>query len=341
MFSFFTQDQSAQFYECGFSCDNAWLLKIQQDCFFITDSRYALEARELCSKNTQIIEESDITQGLIRIINTLKPHTLVFDDHQVSLFVFNKIKSFCDVSLIPKASFHQRIRIKKSSDEIQKITQSQHLNQKAYENFASFLLEQKKSLNEKELLFYAKTFLQDYGNYELSFEPIIGINANAAKPHALASNTLLQNEDLILFDAGIKFERYCSDRTRTAIFHKDLHFEKQQKFKDTKKQKVYDIVLKAQEETIKNIRSGMKGKEIDAIARNIIEKNGFGDFFNHSTGHGIGLDIHELPFISPRSEEIIEDGMVFSIEPGIYLPNEFGVRIEDLVVIKDGRAQIL
>ncbi|WP_104697432.1 MULTISPECIES: M24 family metallopeptidase [unclassified Helicobacter] len=341
MFDFFTQDQSAQLYECGFSCDNAWLLKIQKDCFFITDSRYTLEAQEFCSKNTQIIEESNITQGLIKLINSLKPKELIFDDQQVSVSVFNQISSLCNTSLKPKASFHQRLRIIKNQEEIQKIAQSQHLNQKAYEKFASFLLNQKNPLNEKELLFYAKNFLQDHGNYELSFEPIIGINANAAKPHALASTSLLNKEDLILFDAGIKFKHYCSDRTRTAIFDENFHFEKQQSFKDIKKQKVYDIVLKAQEETIKSIKSGMKGKEIDAIARNIIEEHGFGNFFNHSTGHGIGLDIHELPFISPRSEEIIEDGMVFSIEPGIYLPNEFGVRIEDLVVIKNGRAHIL
>ncbi|WP_334090475.1 M24 family metallopeptidase, partial [Helicobacter typhlonius] len=119
------------------------------------------------------------------------------------------------------------------------------------------------------------------------------------------------------------------------------HFGKKQKFKNPKYQKIYDIVLKAQEEAISKARSGMSGKQIDALARNIIEKSGYGAYFVHSTGHGVGLDIHELPRISRLSEECVEDGMVFSVEPGIYLPQEFGVRIEDLVVMKNGRAEVL
>ncbi len=195
----------------------------------------------------------------------------------------------------------------------------------------------------------------------------------------------------MLFDAGIKYKRYCSDMTRTAAVCKDMHFGKEQKFKNRlhskiyeivlKAQektiskarsgmsgkdidaiarneieksgygkyfvlhsKIYEIVLKAQEKTISKARSGMSGKDIDAIARNEIEKSGYGKYFVHSTGHGVGLDIHELPRISRLSEDRIdriEDNMVFSIEPGIYLPNEFGVRIEDVVVMRNGRAEIL
>lgn len=341
MFDFFTQDQSAQFYECGYSCGNAWLLKIAQECFFITDPRYTLEAKENCNTHTHVLEDSDITTRLINLINELKPCKLVFDSKQISLDAYQKINSLTKTALEPRINFHQKLRIIKSESEIQKIQQSQKLNQKAYDNFASFLCKQQTPLSEKMLHFHAKSFLQDCGNFELSFDPIVGINQNAAKPHALPSETILNKGDLILFDAGIKFERYCSDRTRTALFNHSFNFDKTQKFQDAKIQKIYDVVLQAQEYTIKNIKSGMSGKEIDTLARTIIEENGFGKFFNHSTGHGIGLDIHELPFISPRSEDIIEDGMVFSIEPGIYIPNEFGVRIEDLVVIKDGKAQIL
>lgn len=341
MFDFLTQNQNAQFYECGYSCDNAWLLKISQECFFITDPRYTLEAQENCNSNTRVLESSDITTALINLINELKPHKLIFDSKQISLDSYQKISSLTKTTLEPKINFHQKLRIIKSENEIQKIQQSQKLNQKAYDDFASFLCKQQTPLSEKTLHFYAKNFLQDSGNFELSFDPIIGINKNAAKPHALPSDTILKKGDLILFDAGIKFERYCSDRTRTAFFDHSFDFDKTQKFKDPKIQKIYDVVLQAQEHTIKNIKSGMSGKEIDALAREIIEQKGFGKFFNHSTGHGIGLDIHELPFISPRSEDIIEDGMVFSVEPGIYIPNEFGIRIEDLVVIKDGKAQIL
>ena len=147
--------------------------------------------------------------------------------------------------------------------------------------------------------------------------------------------------DLILLDAGVKYKRYCSDRTRTAFFKKDFKFNKKQQFAKKKIQKAYDTILKAQETAIKKARSGMKAKEIDKIAREIIEKNGFGKYFVHSTGHGVGLDIHEMPYISPKSETIIEDGMVFTIEPGIYLKGDFGIRIEDMVVMHKGKAHIL
>ena len=120
-----------------------------------------------------------------------------------------------------------------------------------------------------------------------------------------------------------------------------MRFGKEQKFNKSKHQKIYDIVRKAQETCISKIRAGMKASEVDKLARDVIENAGYGKYFLHSTGHGIGLDIHELPIISSRSNDIIENGMVFSVEPGIYLAGEFGVRIEDLVVIENNRAQVL
>lgn len=120
-----------------------------------------------------------------------------------------------------------------------------------------------------------------------------------------------------------------------------MSFDKTQHFKDSTLQKIYDTVLKAQEHAIKHARVGMKAKEIDALARGVIEEAGYGSYFVHSTGHGIGLDIHELPIISKRSETVIEEGMVFSVEPGIYIPHHYGVRIEDLVVMREGKARVL
>ncbi len=180
------------------------------------------------------------------------------------------------------------------------------------------------------------------GKYDLSFDPIVAINANAAKPHALPTNKKLKLHDLILVDAGVKYQRYCSDRTCTANANfEKFNFKREQKFKNKKYQKIYDIVLKAQLNAISNARVGMKASEIDKLTRDIITKAGYAEYFVHSTGHGVGLDIHEFPNINSKSDIIIEDNMVFTIEPGIYLPNEFGIRIEDSVVMKNGRAQIL
>lgn len=183
--------------------------------------------------------------------------------------------------------------------------------------------------------------MSDNGKYDLSFDPIVAINANSAKPHALPTEVNLKRNDLLLVDAGIKYKRYCSDRTCTSRVYEDIDFERSQHFTKKERQKVYDIVLKAQLTAIKKARVGMMAKDIDKLARDVIEKAGYGKYFIHSTGHGVGLDIHEHPYINSRSETIIENGMVFTIEPGIYLPEKFGVRIEDTIVMKDGKAQIL
>jgi len=157
----------------------------------------------------------------------------------------------------------------------------------------------------------------------------------------LPTSKKLKKGDLLLFDAGVKYKRYCSDRTRTAYFDGTIEFKYKQKFKSKKIQKAYDTVLKAHDVAIKKARSGMKAKEIDRLARDVVEKAGFGKYFVHSTGHGVGLDIHEMPYISKTSDTIIEDGMVFTIEPGIYIEDSFGIRIEDMVVMKNGKAVVL
>ncbi len=180
------------------------------------------------------------------------------------------------------------------------------------------------------------------GKLDLSFDPIVAINKNAAKPHARPTKSILTKNDLLLVDAGVKYKRYCSDRTCTSVAEfENFNFKREQKFKNKKHQKIYDIVLKAQVNAINKARSGMKASEIDNLTRKVIEKAGYGKEFVHSTGHGVGLDIHEYPFINSKSDLIIEDNMVFTIEPGIYLNEKFGVRIEDTVVMKNGRAIIL
>lgn len=335
---FITNNQNAMFYECGFSCDNGIFFKKNDQAFFITDSRYTLEAKEnIKNKNIEVITSSNLIEDLIKIAKGI--NKIIFDPSQISLETYNKISQILD--LTAESNFHQKLRIIKNDDEIKMIKKSQELNKKAFKKFAKFLSKNSiEGKNELFLNFKAKEFLSKNGKYDLSFDPITALNHNAAKPHALPNKDKIKIGDVLLFDAGIKYKRYCSDMTRTALYDGDIEFNKKQKL-PKKIQKIYDIVLKAQELTIKKARSGMKAKDIDFIARDYITKAGYGEFFTHSTGHGIGLDIHELPIISHKSETIIEDGMIFSIEPGIYLNNEFGIRIEDLVLMKNGKAEIL
>lgn len=343
---YFILDENAQYYECGFSCDNAIVVRVEDTRFFITDSRYTLEAKQFCNKHTEVIDSNDFIQSLLGIVSRLSLKQIIFNPQELNVAMYEKILSSLSAikcELISKPNFHQQLRICKSEKEITLIAISQKLNKKAFKAFAKYVAKiLKQTPNEKELYYQAKQILSNFGRYDLSFDPIVGINENGAKPHALPSTKcILKKNDILLFDAGVKYKRYCSDMTRTAAVGKDIHFGKEQKFKNKLHSKIYDIVLKAQEKAISKARSGMSGKEIDTLARAEIEKSGYGKYFVHSTGHGVGLDIHELPRISRLSEDRIEDNMVFSIEPGIYLPNEFGVRIEDLVVMKNGRAEIL
>lgn len=150
----------------------------------------------------------------------------------------------------------------------------------------------------------------------------------------------LLDGSLILFDGGIKFERYCSDRTRTAFFSDGFVFKKTQRFKDKKLQHIYDTVLKAQESAIEAAKPGMKAKELDKIARDVIDKAGYGKYFVHSLGHGVGLDIHEYPYIRKNSDEVLPENSVFTVEPELYT-GYYGVRIEDMVVLKSDGAEVL
>jgi len=144
-------------------------------------------------------------------------------------------------------------------------------------------------------------------------------------PHAHPTEALIQDGDFVTMDFGCVYEGYCSDMTRTVAVGKVTEEQR----------KVYDIVLRAQRAACEAIRPGMTGRQADAAARDIITAEGYGEFFGHSLGHGVGLEIHEAPTASPRSDEVFEENMLITIEPGIYLPKKFGVRIEDLSIVAD------
>lgn len=337
---YFSTQESAQYYECSFCCDNALVLVCDEIKFFITDSRYSVEAKQYCNPQTHIKITHDLFGELIEIVRSEKIQELIFDPLSLNVADYQRLKNeLKNTNFIAQNNFHQELRKIKTPQEIEKIAHSQKLNREAFENFGKFLRENI-GKSERELQFFSKIFLTHKGEFPLSFEPIFALNGNGAKPHALPeSESVLKLGDWILFDAGLKYEHYCSDMTRCGYFDGEINFFSP--CSHPLHQKLYDIVLRAKEYAIENLKEGMSAKEVDALARGIIEKEGYAKYFVHSTGHGIGLDIHELPRISPRSDEIISEGMVFSIEPGIYLPNEIGIRLEDLVVIKNGRAERL
>ncbi len=341
MKNFILTNENAIYFECKFSCDNVIFLNLGDERYFITDARYTIEAKEFC-QNCQVVQSADLLKTAKEILKKSKIKKIVFDPYDFSYFFYNSLTSDLKINFIPKAHFSMQKRIIKEDWEIKLLRKASQLGRDGFKNLAKFIRKNGQKQKEQLLYFKAMENMGQSAKYDLSFEPIVAINENAAKPHALPSSKKLKKDDLLLVDAGIKYKRYCSDRTCTSNVNFDnFSFKREQKFANKKYQKIYDIVYKAQLNAIEKARVGMKASQIDALTRTIIEKAGYGKYFVHSTGHGVGIDIHEFPVISAKSDVIIEENMVFTIEPGIYLPNKFGVRIEDTVVMKNGKAVIL
>ena len=338
--NYMLKDENAIYYECGYSCDNALYIRLGADAFFITDSRYTIDADENVV-GAEVIVNGDLYGEAVTLLKKHKVKKVIFDPKEWTVDGFERMSQNTKVKFKPELDFSHKKRIIKSDEELKIISKAAKLGAKAFKHLAKEFRKNGFGKDEYTLTHMAKGIFGNFGKYELSFDPIVAINKNAAKPHATPTSTVLEKNDLLLVDAGLKYKRYCSDRTRTVQADKYFMFDTHQSYKRKKIQKAYDIVLKAHDNAIAKAHSGMKAKKVDALTRDIVEKAGYGKYYVHSTGHGVGLDIHEMPYISTKSDITIEDGMVYTIEPGIYIPNEFGIRIEDMVAMVDGKASVL
>jgi len=338
--NYMLKDENAIYYECNYSCDNALYIRLGSEAFFITDSRYTIDATENVV-HAKVIIDRDLYGRATKILKKHKVKKIIFDPKEWTVAGFEKISQSVKIKFKAVSDFSHTKRIVKSDEELKIIAKAAKLGAKAFKHLAKEFRKNGFGETEYTLTHRAKAILGDFGKYELSFDPIVAINKNAAKPHATPTDTILEKNDLLLVDAGLKYKRYCSDRTRTIQADRYMMFDTNQRYKRKKIQKAYDVVLKAHDNAIAKARSGMKAKKVDALTRDIVERAGYGKYYVHSTGHGVGLDIHEMPYISSKSDTTIEDGMVYTIEPGIYIPNEFGIRIEDMVAMVDGKAKVL
>ena len=214
------------------------------------------------------------------------------------------------------------LRTIKTEDEIEKIQKAQKIAENALDNILEFI---RPGVTEREIALKLDEFILRNGAEALSFETIALTGENTSMPHGVPGDRKVQTGDFVLMDFGAVYDGYHSDMTRTVCVGQPTD----------KMKKVYNIVLDAQLKALDGIKSGVLGSEIDGIARKYIEDNGYGDAFGHSLGHGVGMEIHEYPNASSKSKTIFKENMVVTVEPGIYLPSEFGVRIEDFVVVTE------
>lgn len=229
---------------------------------------------------------------------------------------------------INESSISKELRIIKDEEEVKHLQDAALIADKTYGEILKFI---KPGVTEKEISDKLKELLMTLGGEGLSFEPIVASGPNSSMPHYSGNQRVISEQDLIILDYGCVYKGYCSDTSRTVFVGEP-----------TKEQrKVYEIVLRANMKAEEAAREGVTAEKLDQIARGVINDAGYGQYFINRTGHGIGIEVHEHPFIKEGNTDVLKTGMAFSIEPGIYIPGKFGMRVEDIVVIEGNGAKIL
>jgi Xaa-Pro aminopeptidase len=309
-------------YLTGFPAHESWLLVTPQKAFYITDFRYIEEAKEglkgiaIVKQHTQSLQAT-----LFELAKIYKIKRLGFDERYTSLMCLKKLKSYCPrrTKLIPTLGMVESLREVKEEGEVNAIRNCLKVHFKALQFLKKVV---KPGLSERQILDLLEGFIKKQG-VGFSFNPIIASGPNSAYPHAKVSDRILKNNEPLLVDIGIDIKGYKSDLTRNFFLGRMTPSYR----------KVFEATALAQQEAISLIKPGISVAEVDAHARKVLRKFGLAKYFGHSLGHGVGLEIHENPRLSVKSPAILEPGMVVTVEPGVYLPGQFGVRVEDMVLV--------
>jgi Xaa-Pro aminopeptidase len=334
--------QENRYYLSGFTGEDtqydesAGALIIGHDTLIlITDSRYEIQAHNEAPGYEIICCKKGLAAELPSILNHLKPERLGFESRRISHDQFLNIQKALHAvqpspELVPVVDLVDALRMIKDENEIMAIKQALKLAESSFEKILRWITP---GVSEQEAAWELEKNMRSAGAQSVSFPVIVAFGKNSALPHAIPGKSTLKNNEPILFDWGVRLNGYCSDTTRTFIFDKP----------DDQFKKIFTIVYDAQQKAIEAIRPGIRTQQIDDIARRHIESKGFKEYFGHGLGHGVGLAIHESPSLSPLMERDMEikKNMVFTVEPGIYLPDWGGVRLENMVAVTENGADIL
>ncbi len=308
-------------YLTGFATSFGYVLSDKNGTTFYTDPRY-IEGATAALKGTGI--EVKLFGGSLEEI--LKPYKEVAVPLDKTLYPDYLKLSGYNLKIVDSMPAFTGAMAIKQDYEIENIKKACEITDKAYVKLLSRI---KEGMTENDVAAELEYLMRSFGASGTSFESIVGFEANSSVPHHETGLTKLKFGDIILIDFGCKYGGYCSDCTRTFLFGDD---KKHGEFKET-----YKKVLEAHYAAKEKIKGGETGKEADEYARSVLRGYGLDKFFTHSLGHGIGINVHEHPMLSPRSSDILKENMVFSDEPGVYFEGKFGIRIEDTVTLKGGK----
>ncbi|CAM3804041.1 M24 family metallopeptidase [Mesobacillus zeae] len=312
----------------GFTGSSGAVLITEEKALFITDFRYTEQAAKQCEgfeivrHSGALLEEAGIQSGKLGI------GRLGFEEEHMSFSSYRVLDKKTEAELVPVSGEIEKLRLIKTDAEIKILKEAAEIADRAFEHIIKFI---RPGLTELDVSNELEFFMRKQGASSSSFDIIVASGIRSALPHGVASDKVIEHGDMVTLDYGAYYKGYISDMTRTVAVGQPAD----------KLREIYDVVLQAQLRGLEGIKPGLTGREADALTRDYISGKGFGEYFGHSTGHGIGLEVHEGPSLSMKSDTVLEAGMAVTVEPGIYIPGLGGVRIEDdTIVTKDGNEKL-
>ncbi|MGN4251661.1 M24 family metallopeptidase [Bacillus cereus group sp. MYBKT14-1] len=311
-------------YATNFTGSAGVVLIAAHKAIFITDFRYIDQAKTEIKAAEIIMHKGNLEEEVANQVSKLKIQKLGIEDNNMTLQQFKKLQKYIHTEMVPVCEIIEDIRLIKDTSEIETMKIAATIADEAFHHIVTFL---KPGISETDVRDELEFFMRKKGATSSSFQIIVASGVRSSLPHGVASNKIIERGDIVTLDFGALYDGYCSDITRTVAIG-----EPSEEF-----QKIYNVVREALKRGTEAIKPGETAKSIDDITRNYITEHGYGQYFGHSTGHGLGLEIHEPLRLSQESKATLQEGMVVTVEPGIYIPNWGGCRIEDdIVITKDG-----
>lgn len=313
------------YYYSNFSSEDALLLITNNDCYLFTDSRYTVQANNECGDFKVITITKSYSESIKDILVKDGISAIGFEDN----LPYNRYKAFDNAFECEFKPLNiEDLKMVKDVNEIDRIRKACKITDKCYKHILSFI---KVGMKEIEVRNEMLRFMLEEGASKESFDIIVASGKRGAMPHGVASNKKIKNGDFVTLDFGCINDFYCSDITRSFVMGEP----------NKTMLEIYEIVKEAQQKGLDVVKPGIKAKDVDNACRDYIEKMGYGDYFTHSTGHGLGILVHDSLNVGPRSDVVLKEGMVFTVEPGIYVEGLGGIRIEDDVVVTSTGCEIL
>ncbi|MBP0725767.1 aminopeptidase P family protein [Bacillus sp. RG28] len=315
-------------YTTGFTGSAGMVLISQKGVTFITDFRYGEQAQAEVKNAKIVIHDGNIEKEVASEIERHGIQNLAVEANAMTLNTFSALKEYTNAQLVPLENIVEKVREIKDQSELETMRTAARIADTAFDNILNVI---KPGITEREVRNELEVYMRKQGASSSSFNIIVASGQRAALPHGVASEKVIEHGDMVTLDFGAMYNGYCSDITRTiAVGNCSDEFHD-----------IYHIVLEALKRGTEGIRAGENAKKIDDLTRDYITEKGYGDRFGHSTGHGLGLEVHEPLRLSDKSKEVLQAGMVVTVEPGIYIPGWGGCRIEDDIVVTENGYEII